>query len=74
MKIIDRLKAYIQVSGVSVQTCADDIGVSFPTLYRLLNGTTDKSAVLRIDAYLDERNFYPQNESTVTNQPEGTGK
>lgn len=68
MKIIDRLKVFIQVSGLSVQDCADEIGVSFPTLYRLLNGTTDKSAVLRIDAFLDKHNFYPQKQ-TIASKP-----
>lgn len=70
MKIIDRLKTFIQVSGLSVQECADEIGVSFPTLYRLLNGTTDKSAVLRIDAFLDKHNFYPQKHTTPVNSAE----
>lgn len=60
MKIIDRLKSYIEETGVSVQGCAESMGVSFPTLYRLLNGTSDKAALLKIDAFLDQRNYYPQ--------------
>ena len=60
MKIIERLKLYVQVSGLSVQECSEAMGVSFATIYRLLNGTSDKSAVLKIDAFLDRQNFYPQ--------------
>lgn len=64
MKIIDRLNHFIQVSGLSVQDCAKEMGVSFATLYRLMNGTSDKSAILKIDAFLDRHDFYPQKKPT----------
>lgn len=59
MEIIDRLKVYLNATGLSVQDCASLIGVSFPTLYRLINGSSDKSAVLKIDKFLDGQDFYP---------------
>ena len=70
MKIIDRLKLFVQVSGLSVQECSEAMGVSFATLYRLLNGTSDKSSVLKIDAFLDKHNFYPQEKPNTSNARE----
>lgn len=65
MKIIDRLKLFLESSDISVQECAKKMGISYPTAYRLINGVSDKSALLKVDAFLDGMNFYP----TVTEKP-----
>ena len=75
MKIIDRTKLFLKTSEMTQLELADQLGVSFTSLNRLLKGKAGKASLaLKIDAYLDAKDFYPQSKDNAAPAEEGTGK
>ena len=61
MKLIDRTKLFLRVTKTSQVELSERLGIGFTALNRLLNGKAGKvSLALKLDAFLDEQNFYPE--------------
>ena len=69
MKILDRTKLYLKVAKTSQTALAKRLGIAPTAFNRLLRGKTKENTIaLRLDAFLDEQNFYPEDSPSSTRQ------